>query len=105
MRLKTILAGVVVVLGLFFATSSLVQGQSCGGCQVYEDCRIIDNSGIPICTWIDGCNGCTPQSCPSGQYRAPDGTCHDIDPGGQPPVGNGGCWEGNVETIWGCDYD
>lgn len=91
MRLKAILAGIVVVVGLFFGSSGVSHAYECTGCQVELVC--IYPRGVEICTWVDGCNGCTGGSCPSGQYRAPDGSCHDVGLGGTPP-GGGGCWEG-----------
>lgn len=102
MRLKEMLVGLIMVMGMFIASSREIGAQQwCGGCSVETYC----NEDRTYCWNIDGCAGCTVSQCGPGEYLAPDGSCRDVGTGEPPPVGGGGCWEGNVETIWGCDYD
>ena len=79
MRLKTILLVLMTIfISLFVGVRNITAQQWCGGCQVV--CSGIDpETGQDLC--IDGCNGCTAANCPSGQYEAPDGTCHDVGSG------------------------
>lgn len=94
MRLKQVLVKILLLsaLALFFGAlpPTPTRADECGGdCSVVEcNCRpIIGPDGEPdeVCDWCTACGGggCESGQCPSGMYRAPDGSCHDIGEGGE----------------------
>lgn len=89
MRLVLKLGLVLALLLVLVVVPAKISAQQwCGGCQVTGP-HLDPETGELF--WIDGCNGCTESNCPSGQYEAPDGTCHDIGTGGG--GGGGGAYQ------------
>lgn len=77
--IKHVLVGIVIFFGLLVLTSTAKAQQWCGGCQVDPQSYTDPDTGQLV--WINGCDGCTAANCPSGQYEAPDGTCHNVGSG------------------------
>lgn len=83
--IKTILLLAIFTLFYWVASPAPVYAQACGG-----DCSVVicgytpdPETGNPIAQYCSGCggNGCESVGCPSGTYRAPDGSCHAIGGG------------------------
>jgi hypothetical protein len=79
--------GIFIVM--FLVLLGLGQGRAFAtGCEViWVECW--DPEFGNCSTWYDGCGG-NWDYCASGEYRAPDGSCHDIGDGGGQTGGDGG---------------
>lgn len=76
MRMKFFIGIFLIFFGVIFTGTSKVNAQQwCGGCQVGRQ-YVDPETGQTY--WVDGCNGCTGTSCGSGEYQAPDGSCHVV---------------------------
>jgi hypothetical protein len=80
--IKTILLLTVFTLFYWVASPAPVYAQACGG-----DCSVVvcgnypdPETGNPILIYCSACggNGCASVGCPSGTYRAPDGSYRNV---------------------------